>query len=120
MAKKLEKSGREELAAASQNPNDQARMTNVAESPNAEPTTDNRQQTTPPPGESITFSAPLGELPEGYISRHVEAQLSPQQARALRRIYEGCVDQGLRLANGRPVRHSADVIRYLLEQVDES
>lgn len=74
-----------------------------------------------------TISAPLGELPmeqvragKYYVSRHLEVQLSGEQAIALRRIVLGLDGQRAKLRNGKRVFKGADAIRWLLEQINES
>lgn len=61
---------------------------------------------------------PLGEVPPGvFVSRHVEVQLSREQARAMRRLYEGLMNTNARLASGRRVKSPADAVRFILEQL---
>jgi len=78
-----------------------------------------------PPGaklEAPSFKAvlelPLGPIAEKiHISRHVDTQLSHAQARAMRSLIEGLRDSNAKLANGRRVTTSADVVRFILDQI---
>lgn len=67
----------------------------------------------------VTLQLPLGpELPEGtVVPRHVETRLDRDQGDALRRLFEGLHQRGVRLASGQHVDRYAQVIRYLLDQV---
>jgi hypothetical protein len=67
---------------------------------------------------SATITLPIGTIAPGvFVSRHVDVQLKGAQARAMRRLFEGLLDQGAKLANGRRVASPADAIRYVLEQL---
>lgn len=61
---------------------------------------------------------PLGVVPCGYVSRHVDARLDRRQGAALRRLQDGLDRAGRRLANGKRVISTADAVRWLLEQID--
>jgi hypothetical protein len=64
----------------------------------------------------------LPEIPETqHRLRHVDiGRLTQRQANMLKRIHRGLEDSGATLANGRQVRTAADVVRYLLENMNNS
>lgn len=68
---------------------------------------------------SILLSVPF-EMPPGdeYYPRHLEVQMTPEQARAARAIVIGLQERGERLRNDRLVQTHADAIRWLLERLD--
>jgi hypothetical protein len=69
---------------------------------------------------TVVIELPVGAIPEGvFVSRHVDVQLKGAQARAMRRLFEGLLDQGAKLANGRRVASPADAVRYVLERIVE-
>ena len=57
-------------------------------------------------------------LPEGYVARHFEVQLSQQHAEKLRRLAYALNRDDRRLKNDRHVESGADAIRWLLEQLE--
>lgn len=68
----------------------------------------------------ITVEAPLGDLiPDQYEPRHVDAHLTAQQARALRRLRNGLDERHERLRGGKVVQTAPDAVRWLLEQLAE-
>jgi hypothetical protein len=75
----------------------------------------------PPPQQlpaSVTIEVPLGQLDQGYLSRHVEARLTTtMQCESLRRLTNGLRQAGERLDDGKPVASYADAMRWLLEQL---
>ena len=72
-----------------------------------------------PQVQTVALSLPLGTIPPRcYVSRHCDAgSLTNAQATAMRQLLEGLQDTNAKLASGRRVTSSADVVRYLLEQV---
>lgn len=72
-----------------------------------------------PQVQTVALSLPLGTIPPRcYVSRHCDAgNLTNAQALAMRQLLEGLQDTNAKLASGRRVTSSADVVRYLLEQV---
>ncbi len=71
-----------------------------------------------PAVKTVRISVPLGELPEqGYVSRHVDAQLTRDQGAAFRRFCIGLTERNEKLANGKPVFSNADALRWFCEQL---
>lgn len=78
-----------------------------------------------PPGMDIRLQANAVYLdighesePEGYVSQHVEARLTPRQASALARFHAHAKRQGLKLRGGKLVEgNRAAVVQYLLEKI---
>lgn len=84
-----------------------------------------------PPGVAYTFDddplcvaiagIPLGEIPPGaHVSRRVDMHLAGpdrQLAETLKRIFEGLYEAGEKLPGNRPIRNTADAIRWLLYRV---
>ena len=76
---------------------------------------------------SVTLSCPAASLPmteiaagRYHLSGHLEVQrLSLPQRTALRRLLLGLDAAGARLADGHRVIKSADVVRWVLEQVEK-
>lgn len=62
----------------------------------------------------VPFITPLPNAP---LRLHIEVQLSTTQAKAMRAVEEGMFFCPPKLIIGRRVRSSADVIRFLLEQI---
>lgn len=86
-----------------------------------------QQQKQTAPAEELKVETVLVELPraphqEGrYLQTHVEVgRLSQEEAKALKRIRDGCELSGATLANGRRVITAPDAIRYLLQQAGEA
>ena len=75
----------------------------------------------PPPAQwwSIDVkNVPIGSVPvDTYITNHVEVRLSHDQAYALRSLWFGLQDAGVKLDNDKPITSNADVVRWLLEQM---
>lgn len=69
---------------------------------------------------TIKIEIPLtGDPPTGYVSRHVDVRLDPDQANSLRRILDGLAATGACLRNKRRIETIGDALRWLLEQVDQ-
>jgi hypothetical protein len=67
----------------------------------------------------IAIELPLGLVPgHTHIRRHLEVQLTHDQAHSLRQLFEGLVADRARLASERPVASLADAIRWLCEQIE--
>lgn len=128
MAKKP--SGREQLRAESGEPAEAPEEVGMRK-PEISPAVGPEVQVAPTPSPAITpaitapqvqtvaLSLPLGTIPPRcYVSRHCDAgSLTNAQATAMRQLLEGLQDTNAKLASGRRVTSSADVVRYLLEQV---
>ena len=123
MAKKP--SGREQLKAA-ESLNDEAPLTTdqaevTAPAITLEEVNELQAEIEPAqPGIQIaTIDLPLGTVPPRcYVSRHCDSgNLSNAQAITLRRLLEGLQETNARLANGRRVQTSPDVLRYLLDTI---
>lgn len=69
--------------------------------------------------DSVLIEIPLGTVTEAeYLSSHVEARFRTIQQRvAMRRMWRGLQSAGAKLADGRPVTRSGDVVKWLLEQI---
>ena len=83
------------------------------------------EETRPPasasetPPDAATIQVPLGEFREGFLSSHVEARLATEKQRQnLRRMLVGLRASGAKLENGRFVNTQADLIKWLLEQLE--
>jgi len=73
-------------------------------------------------GRTLMIEVPVAEemdLEKVYCPRHVEVQLDSEQAKVMRRMYDGLHGDGHKLRNGRYVQRPADVIRWMLENVAE-
>lgn len=75
--------------------------------------------------ESGRIAVPVGEIPEDlarqgkfFISRHLEVQLTFEQAANLRRIAQGLDAAGEKLANGKHVVRNGDAVRWMLEHLE--
>jgi len=67
----------------------------------------------------ITVTIPTADYgPNDNVARHVDIQLDTHQAKALKRAFVGLDHSGARLANGRRIASNADVVRYVLEQLE--
>jgi hypothetical protein len=73
---------------------------------------------------SCAIELPLVRLPadydeqrDGYLRRHVEVRLDDRQALVMKALLEGCDHGNCRLAKGTRVLSTADVFRYILEQI---
>ncbi len=68
----------------------------------------------------VTITVPHTEpLPLVYKARHADVQLDARHAEALRRVHDALVGRA-RLHNGRPVDTTADVVRWLIEQIADA
>ena len=65
----------------------------------------------------LSIEIPHGELTNGYRSGHVDTQLSQQQAKGLRQLFDSLDQAGERLENGRRVATAADAIRWMMERI---
>jgi len=68
----------------------------------------------------VELALPLGPETQDYASRHLQIQLSGNQAGILRRLLDGLDHRGDRLMVGRRVQNSADAIRWALEEVQRT
>jgi hypothetical protein len=67
--------------------------------------------------ETIVVEIPLGPTPSGYVSSHLNSQLTVPQATGVARLAAGLRQSGTKMSNGRPVLFNADAVRWLLEQI---
>lgn len=58
-------------------------------------------------------------LPTGHVSPYVDVRLDRKQATAMKRICAAMDADHVRLRDGKLVRKSADVVRYLVEQAED-
>lgn len=66
---------------------------------------------------SVNVTVAVAVSPPGvHRTRHVEARLSPRQAEAMRRMYDGLRLGHHQLDDGRHVDSAADVVRWILER----
>lgn len=70
----------------------------------------------------VTLDLPLAELagteyvPTGRV--HLDISLSASEAHTMKRLQRGLNERAERLADGRFVQHRGDVIRFLLDQIN--
>lgn len=74
-------------------------------------------------GKPVTVSDVLLEIPVGSIVRafpnsRVDVHLDRERSKRFHAILVGLIAKRAKLANGKPVRTNADVIRWLLDQPD--
>ena len=68
---------------------------------------------------TVTIRIPLGDLKKEFYPSSVNFMVrDPDQQKALHRIYEGLREQGTILKSGHHVDVMADVVRWILDQVD--
>lgn len=65
------------------------------------------------------IEAPLGEMGNGYLSRHVEARLDRTQAESMKKLTAGLRDTREQTRNGREVRTAADAVKWMLEKLTD-
>lgn len=66
----------------------------------------------------VSFPMHEGEL--GYCARRIDVELTPRQARNMKRILIGLQRKGvLRGPRKEPIKNGGDVVRYLLDQFPE-
>lgn len=65
----------------------------------------------------VIIGVPLGELGNGYLSRHVEARLTVKQATAMQMVTLGLRDRRAVMSDGKEVRTQADALKWMLESV---
>ena len=70
--------------------------------------------------DTVLVELAVGPIPvDSFLSRYVAiGNMTEKQARAMRRILQGCLLSGATLLSGGPVRNTTDALRWLLEQVD--
>jgi hypothetical protein len=56
---------------------------------------------------------------KNFVSRKVEARLTHEQSRTLKKILTGCQERAVRMKNGKFVQSKADAIRLILERFHE-
>lgn len=69
-----------------------------------------------PAKKTVTLTLPVFET-NGYISRHLDFQMTRGQAIAYRRVLDGLRAEHALLASGKHVDAAPDAIRWMLEQV---
>jgi hypothetical protein len=69
-------------------------------------------------GEATLIEVPLGELDTKFPLSRVDVHLDPERARKLRAILNGLKRDKRRLSNDFPVVSNADVMRWILDQID--
>ncbi len=67
--------------------------------------------------DGVSITVPLGPLHDGYLSRHVQAQLDDRQRRNMRRMLQGLRLTGAKTISGKFVETPADAVRWMLEQL---
>ena len=67
--------------------------------------------------ETVTVKIPLGEPPHRFDQLHIEGWLRRDEAHTFARLRQALWDQGARTAEGREVKSSADILRWLMEQI---
>lgn len=83
---------------------------------------DSAETAEPIPAETISIPMQVGPVPDGvYLSNHYNVTgATRKQRRGMRRLVEGAQRERLRLESGKTVDTPVDVIRWLLEQVDDA
>ena len=71
-----------------------------------------------PAKKTVTLTLPVFETP-GYVSRHLDVQMTRTQALALRRVLDGLRASHALLPNGKHVDAAPDAIRWILDSVYE-
>ncbi len=67
---------------------------------------------------SRQLSVPLANVSFGYLRNKIYLRkLTAKQSGALRQLQEALCIQGVRLADGSPIKHEANAIKWLLELV---
>jgi len=70
-----------------------------------------------------TLEVPIGQLPPGYVSQHVDVHVSRGQGQILKRLLAGLIARHARLPrephlpHARFVQTNADAVRWLLEEI---
>lgn len=65
-----------------------------------------------------SVSVPLASMDFGYLPRQIYLRkLTAKQSGALRQLQEALCIQGVRLADGSPIKNPANAIKWLLESV---
>jgi len=75
-----------------------------------------------PPAKMLTqtksVSVPLASTDFGYLPRRIDLRkLTKRQSGVLRQLQEALSGQGVRLADGSPIKNPANAIKWLLESV---
>lgn len=66
----------------------------------------------------LTLTLPVGEVPDGHVSRHVAGRLTAAQGRGLKRLTAALKGANVELVSGRRVEDGAAAVRWLLEQYE--
>lgn len=65
-----------------------------------------------------SVSVPLAAVDFGYLPRRIDLRkLTKRQSGVLRQLQEALSGQGVRLADGSPIKNPANAIKWLLESV---
>jgi hypothetical protein len=65
-----------------------------------------------------SVSVPLASTDFGYLPRRIDLRkLTKRQSGVLRQLQEALSGQGVRLADGSPIKNPANAIKWLLESV---
>lgn len=79
------------------------------------------EQVAPPATASTqtrSLSVPLAAVDFGYLPRRIDLRkLTKRQSGVLRQLQEALSGQGVRLADGSPIKNPANAIKWLLESV---
>lgn len=68
----------------------------------------------------VVLTVPIVPIDDrAYISTHVDVQLTSDQARGLRRVFNALHREAIKLDNGRFVQSPPDAVRWLLERIEE-
>jgi len=68
---------------------------------------------------TVPIKIPMGELDgSAYVSNHLDMHLDGAHAQTLRRVFSALNGSHARLKSGRVVQNAADVVRWMLEQVN--
>lgn len=68
--------------------------------------------------ETVLIELPLGELNSQFPNSRVDLHLHNDNAKKMRRLLNGLKADNAKLINGKCVKTNADVVRWLLDQIE--
>lgn len=68
----------------------------------------------------IAIVLPIKRVEGGYKTRHVDVQLTNEEALTLSLIYHGLMESGASLKNGKPISSPNRVIPWILQSMSKS
>lgn len=77
-----------------------------------------RRPTPPVEIAEVDLVVPFAQFREEVrLFDHVEVRFTPEQKRAMRRLFDGLDESGARMANGKRVASAADCVRWILDRL---